>query len=335
MSAAAVQLTGARKVAALLVALGTEASARIVALLPEEAVERVASEVLKTPTLEDKVRTALVAEAFEQVAAEDGTLHAGEGFALRLLGEAFGSGRAQELVSRVNQGERFETLKAADPAHVAEVLSTEHPQTIALVLAHLDPAASAAIMMRLEPALQPDVARRMARTDQISPDAIAAVEAGLERRMSTVVSGAGTAVGGVRPVANVLNRVDRRTERLIMDAIAEHDAELVAEIRRFMFVFDDLARLDDRSMQRVIRDIDQKDLALALRAAPEAIKNQFFRNMSQRAAEMVREEMSLSGPVRMTMVEEAQTRILEIVKRLEEQEEIVLDQGGAERDVLV
>lgn len=336
MSEHALTLVGTRKVAALLIALGTDAAAKLLARLPPEYVDRVALELLRTPQLDPAVRDAVLEETYAGLAARGGVLPGGEQYTLELFAQAFGAGKARELLDRVHQAQRivpFEFLRTADPIQVAELLSVEHPQTIALVLAHLEPRTAATILTGLDSTLQVEVARRIALTDQTSPDALGVVEDGVRRRMSTVITEA-TVVGGTRPLAHVLNQVDRTTERQILGALAENDPDLADEVRRYMFVFEDITALDDRSIQRVIRELDQKDIALALRSTNEQVKDAFFRNMSSRAAEMLREEMSLSTQVRLKNVEEAQGRIVEAIKRLEDQDEIVINRGGGD-DALI
>lgn len=336
MSEHALTLVGTRKVAALLIALGSGAAAKLLARLPPEYVDRVALELLRTPQLDSGVRDAVLEETYAGLVARGGVLPGGEQYTLELFAQAFGAGKAKELLDRVQQAQRvvpFEFLRTADPIQVAELLSVEHPQTIALVLAHLEPRTAATILTGLDAALQVEVARRIAMTDQTSPDALGVVEDGVRRRMSTVITEA-TVVGGTRPLAHVLNQVDRTTEKQILSALAEHDPELADEVRRYMFVFEDITSLDDRSVQRVIRELDQKDIALALRSTNEQVKDAFFRNMSSRAAEMLREEMSLSTQVRMKNVEEAQGRIVEVIKRLEDQDEIIINRGGGD-DALI
>lgn len=338
MSETALTLVGTRKVAALLIALGTGAAAKLLARLPDEYVERVALELLRTPQLDTSIRDAILEETYAGLAASGGVLPGGEQYTLEVFAEAFGDTKARELLDHVQQGQRivpFDFLRETDPAHVAELLSGEHAQTIALVLAHLEPHKAAAILTGLETILQVEVARRIALTEQTSPDALTIVEDGVRRRISMLLTET-TVVGGARPLANVLNQVDRTTERQILGALAEHDEALADEVRRYMFVFEDIIQLDDRSMQRVIREIDQNDTALALRAAGENVKDMFFRNMSGRAAEMLRDEMSLATQVRMKAVEEAQGRIVAAIKHLEDADEIVINRGGGDgQDVIV
>jgi flagellar motor switch protein FliG len=337
MTESAVSLTGSRKVAALLIALGTGAAAKLLSRLPADAVDRVALELLRMPQVDPSVRDSILEETYAGLLTHGGVLPGGENYALELFAHAFGEGKARELLTRVNLSQKiipFEFLKGADPFQVAELLSPEHPQAIALVLAHLEPRMAAAVLVCLEASLQVDVARRIALTDQTTPEALSIVEDDLLRRISSVMTET-TVVGGAKPLAHVLNQVDRSTEKQILAALAEHDAELADEVRRFMFVFEDVVNLDDRSIQRVVRELDQKDMGLALRSASEPVRDAFFRNMSQRAAEMLREEMSLSTQVRLKNVEEAQGRIVEIIKRLEDQDEIIINRGGGGDDVLV
>ncbi len=336
MTTPAVALTGSRKVAALLIALGTEASAKVLARLPHDAVDRIALELMRMPALEADVRDAILQETYTGIFSQLGALPGGETYARSLFTEAFGEGTAAEVMGRAWRAQpvaHFDFLRSADPVQVKELLAGEHPQTIALVLAHLEPRQAARILVELEPDLQVEVARRVALTEQTTPDTLAIVEDAIRRRISAVVSDVAQ-VGGARPLAHVLNQVGRSTERQILGSLAERDADLADEVRRYMFVFEDIAVIDDRAMQRIIRELDTKDIAFALRTATDEVKQRFFGNMSQRAADMLREEMSLTTGVRIKNVEEAQGRIVEAIKRLEDEDEIVISRGGAD-DVLV
>jgi len=328
----ALALSGPRKAAALLITLGTEASAKLLARLPPEALDRVALELMRMPAVDSNTRDSILEEAYAGLFAHAGVLPGGENYALELFGQAFGQGKAHELLDRVHQAQQiipFDFIRDIDPMQAAGLLLDEHPQTIAIVLAHVDPRSAARILTQFEPPIQVEVAKRIALTEQITPEAVEIVEEGLRRKLSSVVTDV-TSVGGTRPLAHVLNQVGRTNERLILTALSEQDAQLADEVRRFMFVFDDMVLLDDRAMQRVIRELDAKDMALALRPATEQLRLKFFQNMSQRAAEMLREEMSLGGQVRMKAVEEAQQRIIDTVKKLEDNDEIVVNRGTAE-----
>jgi flagellar motor switch protein FliG len=325
-----IRLSGAQKVAALLITIGTSAAAGVLAKLPPDAVERVATELMNTPAVQANVRDQIMEETYTALFQHMNDLQGGQTYALELFIEAFGEQKGMVLLEKVNASlirPPFDFLLRADPMQVAQLLESEHPQTIAIVLAHLEPRAAAKILTLLEATLQVEVARRIAVTDQTTPEAVALVEDGLSRRMSSVVQES-TKVGGSKPLAQVLNQVDRTTERQILGNLQELDAELADEVRRFMFVFEDIGLLDERSMQRLLRDVDTKDLALALRNVDEDLKAKFFRNMSSRAADMLRDEMSVGGQVRIKNVEEAQGRIVEVVKKLEDSDEIVINRGG-------
>jgi flagellar motor switch protein FliG len=330
--AAALALSGPRKAAALLITLGTEASAKLLARLPPEALDRVALELMRMPAVDSTTRDSILEEAYAGLFAHAGVLPGGENYALELFAQAFGQGKAHELLERVHQAQQiipFDFLQDLDPMQAAGLLNDEHPQTIAIVLAHIDPRCAAQILTQFEAPIQVEVAKRIALTEQITPEAVEIVEEGLRRKLSSVVTDV-TSIGGTRPLAHVLNQVGRTNERLILSALSEQDSQLADEVRRFMFVFDDIVLLDDRAMQRVIRELDAKDMALALRPATEQLRLKFFQNMSQRAADMLREEMGLGGQVRMKAVEESQQRIIDTVKKLEDNDEIVVNRGGAE-----
>jgi flagellar motor switch protein FliG len=331
-ASSALALSGPRKAAALLITLGTEASAKLLARLPPEALDRVALELMRMPAVDSGVRDAILEEAYAGLFAHAGVLPGGENYAVELFAQAFGQNKARELLDRVHQAQQiipFDFMRDIEPMQAAGLLSEEHPQTIAIVLAHLDPRAAAKILTQFDAPIQVEVAKRIALTEQITPEAVEIVEEGLRRKLSSVVTEV-TSVGGTRPLAHVLNQVGRTNERQILTALGEQDSQLADEVRRFMFVFDDIVLLDDRAMQRVIRELDAKDMALALRPATEQLRLKFFQNMSQRAAEMLREEMGITGQVRMKAVEEAQQRIIDSIKKLEDSDEISINRGGTE-----
>jgi flagellar motor switch protein FliG len=330
--ASALSLSGPRKAAALLITLGTEASAKLLARLPPEALDRVALELMRMPAVDSGTRDAILEEAYAGLFAHAGVLPGGENYAVELFAQAFGQNKARELLDRVHQAQQiipFDFMRDIEAPQAAALLAEEHPQTIAIVLAHIDPRAAARILTQFEPSVQVEVAKRIALTEQITPEAVEIVEDGLRRKLSSVVTEV-TSIGGTRPLASVLNQVGRTNERQILTALAEQDSQLADEVRRYMFVFDDVILLDDRAMQRVVRELDAKDMALALRPATEGLRLKFFQNMSQRAAEMLREEMSLAGQVRMKAVEEAQQRIIDMIKKLEDSDEISINRGGTE-----
>lgn len=325
-----VHLTGAQRVAALMITIGTTAAANVLARLPPEAAERIAAEILNTKAIKPQIRDQVLEETYSALFSHMTDLQGGPSYALELFIEAFGEQKGMDLLEKVTAAQirpPFDSLLRADPMRVAQLLEQEHPQTIAIVLAYLEPRAAARILTLLDPALQVEVARRIADTGETSRDVVTMVEMAIERKMVDVVQDSAK-VGGRKPLAMVLNQVDRTAERQILGSLQELDAEMADEVRKFMFVFEDIGLLDERSMQRLVREIDNKDLALALRNVDEELRSKFFRNMSSRAAEMLRDEMAVAGQVRIKNIEEAQGRIVEIVKRLEDADEIVIIRGG-------
>jgi flagellar motor switch protein FliG len=225
-------------------------------------------------------------------------------------------------------------VRHTDPQQLLSFIQNEHPQTIALILSYLSPEQSALVLGGLPPSSQWDVARRIAKMDRITPEVLREVERVLERKLSTVMGQDFTIAGGIDAVVNLINRVDRGTERNIIEALEEQDPELAEEIKKRLFMFDDIGGMDDRSLQRVLREIDLKDLGLALKGASEDLRQKFFKNMSKRAADMLKEDMEFMGPVRVRMVEEAQQKIVNVVRSLEEAGEIVIARSGEEELVV-
>jgi flagellar motor switch protein FliG len=259
--------------------------------------------------------------------------HGGIATAREILEKAVGSARAIEIIERLGgmlQGSPFDFLKKADPTHLLNFIQNEHPQTIALILAYLEYEQSAVIMSALPPELQTEVAIRIATMDQTAPEIISEVERVLERKITTVLSQELSVAGGIESLAELLNRVDRATEKSILETLEEENQELAVEIKKLMFTFDNVTLLDDRAVQQVLKEVDMKELALALKGASEEVKNKIFNNVSSRAAENIREEMEYMGPVRVKQVEEAQQNIVAIIRRLEEHGDIVISRGGEE-----
>jgi flagellar motor switch protein FliG len=332
-------LSGPRKAAALLITLGTEASAKLLARLPPDALDRVALELMRTPTVDAQTRDAILEDTYAGLFAHKGVLPGGENYALELFAEAFGQSKARELLDRVHQAQQiipFDFRRDVEASQAAGLLTDEHPQTIAIVLAHLDPKTAAKILVQFEAPVQVEVAKRIALTEQITPEAVQIVEEGLQRKLSSVVTDVKT-VGGAKPLATMLNAVGPTNEKNILGALADQDPELVATVRRLMFVFEDIVLVEDgTSMQRVIKESDVKTIGVALRSATEAVRLKFFDNMSQRAAETLRDEMENAGKVRAAVVEAAQVKIIETVLKLADpddpmnksSEPIFINRGG-------
>jgi len=335
--ASALTLSGPRKAAALLITLGTEASAKLLARLPPEALDRVALELLRMPAVDATVRDAILEEAYAGLFAHAGVLPGGENYALELFGQAFGQGKARELLDRVHMAQQiipFDFMRDIEAPQAAGLLSEEHPQTIALILAYLDPQKGASILSELRHEIQADVAKRIATMDRTSPDVLREVERVLERKLSTLASEDYTSAGGIDTVVEVLNNVDRGTEKIIIEALEEDDPELAEEIKKRMFVFEDIVLLDDRSIQKVLREVDTQDLAKALKGVDAEVQEKIFRNMSKRASSLLKEDMDFMGPVRLRDVEEAQQKIVNIIRKLEESGDIVVARAGEEELVV-
>ncbi|MDI3341737.1 MAG: flagellar motor switch protein FliG [Sphaerobacter sp.] len=324
------QLTGVDRAAALLVALGPELSSKVLQSMEEHEIESLTLRIASLDGLTREERDQVITAAREAALARKYVMHGGIDYARRMLSLALGPEKANELVERVAQmypPPPFAFLRKSDAKQLAGFLQDEHPQTIALILSHLPPVQAAAVLTSLNEELQADVARRIATMGRTPPEIVARVEEVIRRRLSSLIAQDSRHVGGTEYLVAVLTTVDRSTEKHILDRLAETDPALAEEVRKMMFTFDDLIRLDDRSIQRVLRDVDMRDLALALKAAKDDLRELIFSNMSTRAAEMLREEIAYLGPVRIHAVEEAQQRIVTVVRRLEEAEEIVIDRG--------
>ncbi len=326
-------LSGVTKAAGLLVALGPEASSKVLKQLKEHEMEALTVQVAALGRLSEADRVALMDECHEMVLAQRFIASGGVDYAREMLSLAIGAEDAAALLERVvamHPAAPFEFLRKSDPKQMAAFMQNEHPQTVALILSYLPAAQAAMVLTNLGDGLQADVARRIAAMDRTPPDIVARVEEVMRRRMSSLISQDAMRVGGTEHLVNVLTTVDRGTEKHILDRLAESDPALAEEIRKLMFTFDDVILLDDRAIQRVLRDVDSKDLALALKAARDDLKEHIFNNMSSRAAEVLREEIAYLGAVRIRNVEEAQQRIVTIIRRLEESEQIIIARGEEE-----
>jgi flagellar motor switch protein FliG len=325
-------LTGRQKAAALLIALGQEAASEIIKYCDDDEIEQITLEIFNMGKVSSKIKEAVVQETYHMSFVGDGTTAGGVEYARDLLARALGNQKAQEFLERVqlkSQGAPFDFLEDADPAQLANSLKNEHPQTIALIISHLKVSKAAAVIAHLEEDLQAEVAIRIAIMERVSPDVIHEVEEGLRDKLSSLLTQQDySAAGGVSSLVNILHQVDRTTEKVIMDALDQEQPQVAEEVRRKMFVFENIVTLDDRSIQRILREVDNKDLILALKGSSEEVRNLIFRNMSTRAAELLKEDLAITGPVRLRNVEEAQQRIVAVIRQLEAAEEIVISRGG-------
>jgi len=320
-------LTGLRKAAILLVTLGADASAAIMRQLSEQEIEELTVEISKIRELTPATVEAVLEEFTQLAQARSYILQGGLGYAREVLLKAVGPQRTEEILERLQmslQPQLFGAVRKADPKHLSDFIRREDPQTVALILANLEPDTAAQVLANLPPESRVDVVQRLATMEMTSPDVIKQIDAVLERRLATLFSHEVSILGGAKAVAEILNRVDRTAEKQIFEALEPVNPQLAEELRRLMFTFDDLARLDDRSMQRLLKEVDQKDLARALKAASEAVASKIFANLSERAQTMLRQEIEYLGPVRLRDVEEAQSKIVRIVRALEEAGEVVV-----------
>lgn len=324
------KLNGVQKAAVLLIALGADLSAKILKHFPEDEIEMLTQQISMLDNVPQEVQGAVLQEFMELTRARDYLMHGGYKYAREVLEKAVGPQRAEEILNKVAvaiQNVPFSNLRRTDARHLLNFIRDEHPQTIALIITHLVPEQAALILSALPPEKQSDIARRVAVTDRVSPEVVREVEKVLERKLSMVVQ-EDQAVGGIKTLVNILNRVDRSTEKTILEELETSDPDLADEIRKLMFVFEDIIKLHDTAIQRVLREVDSKDLAKAMRGANEEVNERIFKNMSKRAADMLREEIQFMGPVRLRDVEEAQQRIVQIIRRLDETGEIIIARGG-------
>ena len=331
------EYNGIQKAAILLIALGPEKSASIFKHLKEDEIEELTLEIANTRSVSPQTKESVLNEFYQVCLAQQYIAEGGIGYAKELLDKALGSDKAQEVITKLTaslQVRPFEFVRKTDPSQVLNFIQDEHPQTTAMILSYLSPAQSAMILGALTPEKQADVAKRIAKMDRTSPDVIKEVERVLERKLSSLINQDYTIVGGVDAIVGILNTVDRGTEKHIMESLEIEEPELADEIRKKMFVFEDILLLDDRAIQRVLRDVDNNDLAVALKGANEEVQNVIFKNLSKRLAAMIREDMEFMGPVRMKDVEEAQQKIVGIIRKLEDSAEIVISRGGGDEIIV-
>ncbi|ENH98241.1 flagellar motor switch protein G [Gracilibacillus halophilus YIM-C55.5] len=331
------QLTGKQKAAILLISLGPDVSAQVYKHLTPEEIEKLTLEISSVKKVENDQRDEILEQFHEIAMAQDYISQGGISYAKTVLEKALGENKAGDILNRLTsslQVKPFDFARKADPSQIINFIQNEHPQTIALVLSYLDSEQSAQILSELPQELQADIAKRIAVMDSTSPEIIAEVEQILERKLSTTVTQDYTQTGGIQSVVEVLNDVDRSTERTILDTLEIDDPELAEEIRKRMFVFEDIVALDNRAIQRVIREVENEDLQMALKVASEEVQEIVFNNMSTRMADTFKDEMEFMGPVRLRDVEEAQSRIVSTIRRLEEIGEIVIARGGGD-DIIV
>lgn len=330
---------GEKKAAIVLVALGAQLSADVMKHLPEDVVERLTYAISTLQRVTPEVRQSISEQLVTEIEVQRQYNFGGIEYAREVLSKAVGRERAEELLSRITHRDAkrpFDFLADVDPMQLARFMQEEHPQTIALILAHLPPVLAARVFTCLPEENRSEVVNRIGLMDRISPEVVKTVEAGLQTKLSVMIprERQGEHIGGVDFLVQLLNQVDRSTEKALMEELHSINAELAEQVQAQMFVFEDLVLLDTRSLELVLREVDKKDLLLALKGAPDEVRTVIFRSISKRAAQMMQEDLEVMGPVRLRTVEEAQKNIVKVVRKLEQEEQIVISRGGSE-DMLV
>jgi flagellar motor switch protein FliG len=332
-----VKLSGMEKAAILLIALGSDLSSQVLKRdFLESEIEQLSKEISNMTHVPAETTNAVLTEFMELKQAREYLLHGGWDYAREMLEKTLGSQKASNMLNKLSlnlAARPFSALRKTDPKHLINFIRDEHPQTIALILVHLTPDQAAAILASLSPEVQLDIAKRIANIDRFTPEVVKNVEKLLESKLSSMAQQDHATVGGVQSLVSILNRVGRSAEKVILEGLDTEDPVLADEVRMHMFVFEDIKNLSDTFIQRILREVQTKDLALAMKGTNEEVHACIYRNMSQRAADMLREEIEFMGPVRLREVEQAQQRIVTVIRRLDESGEIIISRGG--EDVIV
>ncbi|MDR1157880.1 MAG: flagellar motor switch protein FliG [Oscillospiraceae bacterium] len=333
----ALELSGKEKAALLLIALGKEHSAKIFKHLRDDEIEQLTLDITNVRRVDSETKESIISEFYEQCLAQNYISEGGIDYAREVLERAIGPDKALAIINRLTsslQVRPFDFVRRADPNQLLNFVQNEHPQTIALILSYLDPAMSANVLAKLPIEKQTEVVARIATMDRTSPEYVHEIERVLDKKLSSMGMEDFTVVGGIQSIVDILNAADRGTERHVLEALEIKDSELVDEIRRKMFVFEDIAKLDRRAVQRVLKEVENADLTVALKNATPEVSRMIFENMSKRLQDMIREDMEYMGPVRVRDVEEAQQKIVNIIRRLQDAGEIIVSRGS-EDDVIV
>jgi len=331
------KMTGARKAAILLLTVGAEEAANILRYLRRTEVEAITVEIAKLKRVDPKLQEEVLQEFFHLSQAERQIAEGGADLARQMLERAFDGQRAGEIMYRLRnflQKRPFEILRKVDASQILQLVQGEHPQTIAVILSHTDPAISAQVLSALPAEVQADVARRIAVMGRAAPEVIKDIESLIEQKLADLAADEAGGGGGLNIIVPILNNSERSAERQIMARLEEYDPELAESIRNRMFVFENIVQLDDRAVQKILRRVDNKTLAVALKGAPSDVSNKIFKNLSSKAAELLRDDIAVLGPVRIRDVENAQRDIVNIIRQLEDQGEIVISRGDQDDFVL-
>ena len=331
------QLTGRQRAAIFLITIGSEVASEIFKHLRDEEVEMLIFEMARLDKVTPEEKEFVLNEFNDLMMAQGFITAGGIDYAREVLERALGTQKAIDVISRLTsslQTRPFDFIRRTDPQHLLNFIQNEHPQTIALILCYLEAQKAAMILSSLPHQIQADVAKRIAIMERVSPEVLREIERVLERKLSTLASEEYAATGGIDAVAEVLNLADRGTEKTIIEALEEDDPELAEQIKKKMFVFEDVVLLDDRAIQRVLREVDNQELAKALKSIDAEVQEKILKNMSRRAASLLREDMDFMGPVRLKDVEDCQQKIVNVIRKLEDAGEIIVARGG-EEDLIV
>ncbi len=332
------EISGLRKSAILVLTLEQAVAAVILKNLDELQIEELSREIAGLGPVTQVMRDEVVNEFYQLALARSYADEGGWEYAKNLLSKSLPEAQARKIIEQVNQtiqSAPFAFLQKAESENLLTFIQDEHPQTIALILAHLKPSQASEVLVGLPGQKQVEVVKRIANMEQTNPEVIKEVERGLEHRLSAMITQTFEKAGGVDTVAEMLNLADRATEKSIMEGLEAEDPDLVEQIRRLMFVFEDIMMVNDKGIQSMLKEVDNDDLSLALKTASQELKDKIFKNMSERAAQLIKEDMEYMGPVRVSDVEAAQQKIVDVVRRLEETGEIIVSGRGGEKDLVV
>lgn len=332
------QINGIQKAALLMIALDIETAAAVLKYLDPEQVEKISAEITRVKNIPSKVVDSIMQDFYDMVTAREYVLEGGLEYAQAILEKSFGMNKAIEIVDKVKSLttlKGFDVLKKADSVQLVSFLNKEHPQTIALILSHLNPDQTAEALKELPPELRADVAYRIATLGKVSPQTLKQIEKVVDEMAGTTLSQSVSKIGGSKSLANILNRLNVNLTKEILEQIEINDPDVATEVKRLMFMFEDIVNIQDKDIQKILKEVDRKDLALALKVADENLRNKIFSNMSERAADLLKEELQYMGMVKLKEVEAAQSKIIDIVKSLEESGEISLNMRGSKEDVYV
>lgn len=332
------KINGIKKAAILLISLGPEISSQILRMLPDRLIQKVTYEIANTEYVEPQETEKVISDFMEMASAREYILDGGIDYAKNLLTKAIGTTRAKEIMEVLNQIQErekpFAMLRKADTHQLANLLLSEHPQTVALIMCYIQPEKAADILSMFSNELQAEIAERIGVINNTSPKVIKKIEAILQNKFSSTVDNDQENIGGVKTLVEILNSVDRTTEKNILSDLEKTQPELAELVKSNLFVFEDLITLDTNSIQRVLREVNNEELVLALKGASEEVTSVLFANLSKRAAETIREDIEYMGPVRLSAVEEAQQRIVGVIRRLEDSGEIIIGRGDSDSLIL-